>query len=367
MDYTGAVKKSIEVQRALSAEQNPIERDHVNVFTLNQLHRVYLDAINYKYIKQRDVYQRFFERTIGQKNLPDITRKDVENAIKNIVHTGYNSLAIIGLFYLKSLIHYAHLHRHIIEDVADHLDVEKHTEGSSKPRNVHLSVSEIDKVFHVFEQYPQQATLDNKIAIALYLVFGSRKSELLKSKWSDFDFKRREWTVHPTKMDDEKLVIDVPKLVMPLFWMLKARSKSGNPYIFPTKGNSNSGHLSQSTLNHMLSKFFSQYKTRSVTIDNPLGSAGVQRFTVHDLRRTFKTSASDNAASDEVTERCLSHKKRKGKKVYDLSTRQSERKKVYKMMSKIVMPLTRLESDIKKYERKVELIKEIVLANKKAA
>ncbi|WP_206483018.1 tyrosine-type recombinase/integrase [Thalassotalea sp. G2M2-11] len=367
MDYQGAIDKSVEVQRAVAAGQNPLERDHVNVFTLNQLHNVYLNISKYKYEKQQKIYSEYFAENIGEKLLYDLTRKDVEDAIKAVADTGYSSIANKGLYYLRSIFKYAHIHRFTIENIADHLDVEQHAGGSPKSRNVHLSEREISKIFEVFEQYPQQATLDNKIAIALYLIFGSRKSELLKSKWTDFDFERKEWTVYPTKMGEDRLIIDVPNRVMNLFWVLKARSKSGNPYMFPTKGNSKSGHLSESTLNHMLSKFFGQYKTHSVTIDNPLGKANVQKFTVHDLRRTFKTSASDNEASDDVTERCLNHKKRKGKKVYDLSTRQSERKKVYKMMSKIVMPLTRLESDIKKYERKVELIKEIVLPNKQAA
>lgn len=367
MDYSGAVQKSIEVQRALSAKQNPLERDHVNVFTLNQLYKAYLEISKYKYEKQKSIYAQYFAEDIGQKFLSEITRKDVEDAIKIVVDSGFKSIAIKGLYFLRSLFRYAHLHRFTIENVADHLDVDQHAGGHSKPRDVYLSEREMSEVFEVFEQYPQQATLDNKIAIALYLIFGSRKSELLKSKWADFDFERRTWTVYPTKMGEDKLTIDVPETVMPLFWILKARSKLGNPYIFPTKGDSKSGHLSESTLNQMLKKFFGKYKTRSVTIDNPLGKAGVQRFTVRDLRRTFKTSASDNEASDDVTARCLNHKKRKMNKVYDLSSRRSQRKKVYEMMAEIVMPITRFESDIKKYKRKVELIKEVMLPSKQAA
>ena len=67
--------------------------------------------------------------------------------------------------------------------MASHLDVDKHAGGHPTQRNVHLSKAEIESLFNVFHQYPAQAPVDNKIAIAMYLIFGSRKSELLKSKW----------------------------------------------------------------------------------------------------------------------------------------------------------------------------------------
>lgn len=359
MSYKDALNKSADIQDALSANQHPLERDHATISTLNQLHETYVDSVKYSYEKQKEIYDRYFRDAIGLKLVSKITRADVERTIMSIVNTGYSSLAIKALYYSRSLFEYAHLHRFTIENVASHLEVNKHVGCQPDKRSVHLSEGEIESLFDVFHQYPHQAPIDNKIAVALYIIFGSRKSELLKSKWQDFDFARKEWVMRPTKTGDDRLVIDVPDEVMPLFYLLRTRAKGGNPYIFPTKGASKTGHISESTLNAMLKTFFSKHETKQVKFDNPLGKAGVQKFTVHDLRRTFATSANDNFASGEVTERCLNHKKKKGASIYDLSTRRPQRKLVYQLMSDIVMPLTKLEYDLEKYQADIDYIKQV--------
>ena len=107
----------------------------------------------------------------------------------------------------------------------------------------------------------------------------------------------------------------------------------------------------------MLKKFFEEYKTRTVHFNNPLGKVGVRKFWIHDLRRTFTSSANDNEISQEVTERCLNHKKRRRLKIYDLSNRQSQRKVVYQLMAEIVLPLANLHSQLEQFKEYIELLK----------
>ena len=73
------------------------------------------------------------------------------------------------------------------------------------------------------------------------------------------------------------------------------------------------------------------------------------------MAKGFKRN--DNEISEEVTQRCLNHKKRKRLKIYDLPNRQSQRKIVYELMSDIVLPLANLESQLEQYKEYIELLK----------
>lgn len=357
MDYEQAVTKSIEFQRALAAEQNPLERTHLSVENLDQLVDEFLDNHSCKYEKEQQIYQVDIKPTLGEKLLKDITRRDLEKLLMSIVKSGRKSIAMKALYFFRGLFGYAALHRLIIENVASHLNVEKHAGGHPPERQIYLSEVEIENTFKVLQQYPKQAPTSSQIALVFYLIFGFRKTELLSSKWDDFSFERQEWIVKPTKMGEEQITIDVPNAVMPLFYTLRVLSVGANPFIFPTKRKSKSGHLSESTLNAMLKKFFEEYKTRTVYFNNPLGNIGVRKFWIHDLRRTFTSSANDNEIAQEVTQRCLNHKKRKRLKIYDLSNRQSQRRIVYELMADIVLPLANLEPQLEHYKEHIELLK----------
>jgi len=357
MDYEEAMSKSIEIQRALVAGHNPLERTHTSIENLDQLVDEYLDNHSCKYEKEQQIYKKDIKPTLGERLLTSITRRDLEKLLMTIVKSGRNSIAMKALFFLSGLFGYAALHRLIIENVASHLNVEKHAGGYPPERQIYLTEVEIENTFKVLQQYPKQAPTSSQIALVFYLIFGFRKTELLSSKWNDFSFDRQEWVVKPTKMGEEQITIDVPDAVMPLFYTLRVLSVGANPFIFPTKRKSKSGHLSESTLNAMLKKFFEEYKTRTVYFNNPLGNIGVRKFWIHDLRRTFTSSANDNEIAQEVTQRCLNHKKRKRLKIYDLSNRQSQRKIVYELMADIVLPLANLEPQLEQYKEYVELLR----------
>jgi len=356
MDYESAIHKSIEFQRVLAAGQNPLERNHAFIYTIDQLFLAYLESQSCEYKKEQDIYYRDIKPTLGDKLLTNLTRSDLEKTIKSILSTGRKSIARRALYFVRGLFGYANTHKLIIENVASHLTIEKHAGGHQSERQIYLTDSEIKNVFTVFQNYPKQAPTTNQIAIVLYLIFGFRKSELLRSEWGDFNFDRQEWIVKSTKMGEEQITLNIPDAVMPLFYTLKVLSERSK-FLFPTVRSSKSGHLSESTLNAMLLKFFSEHKTRTVYFNNPMSNAGVRKFRIHDLRRTFTSCANDNQIAQEVTERCLNHKKRKRLRVYDLSNRQSQRKAVYEVMANIILPLANLAPQFTKYKKRVELLK----------
>jgi len=334
-NYEAAISKSVKVQ------------EHSEIETLDDLIVRFLSTTTRKYKKQKEIYKADIQPILGNKLLGEITRYDMEKLLISLVKQDRKSIARKTLYFFHSVFRYASDHKLILENVTSHLTIEKNAGGDPQERQIFLSESEIEKTFDVLNQYPKQAPLSNKIAMVLYLIFGFRKSELISSKWKDFNFEKQEWIVRPTKLGEEVITLDVPDDVMPYFCALKALNVNDSEFMFPTKRDSQSGHLSESTLNTMLSKFFSKYSTKTVKFDNPLGSAGVRKFWIHDLRRTFTSTANDNEIAEEVTQRCLNHKKRKRLKIYDLSNRRTQRKVAYELMAGIVLPLANLDSEVK--------------------
>lgn len=345
MCYLRALNKSVEFQRALREGQNPLERSHTSIQNLNNLVSEYIDSQSCKYEKEQQIYYREIAPVLGEKLLANITRHDLERVLKLIVQSGRKSIARKALTFFRAVFAYARDHNLVIENVASHLKHKHHAGGSQDARQVVLSESEIEKVFSILNKYPHQAPARSRIAIALYLLFGFRKCEILSSKWCDFDLRNQVWTLRPTKMGEDLVTVKVPDSVIPLFETLKHLS-NGSVYIFPTARCSKSGHLGESTLNAMLLKFFGECRTKSVYFNNPLGIAGVRKFWIHDLRRTFATTALDQAVPEVVLERCLNHKKRGSTRPYDVSSRFKQRTSVYEMMADIILPLTGLTSNV---------------------
>jgi integrase len=345
-DYDAAISKSVKVQKALADNKNPLKQDHSEIETLDNLVERFLSITTHKYEKKKQIYKDDIKPVLGDKLLGEITRYDMGKLLVSIVNQDRKSIARRTLYFLRSVFSYASDHKLILENVTSNLTVEKNAGGDPQERQIFLSESEIEKTFDVLNQYPKQAPLTNKIAIVLYLIFGFRKSELLSSQWRDFNFEKKEWSVRPTKKGEEMITLDIPDDVMPYFYTLRALNIKGSEFMFPTKRDSKSGHLSESTLNNMLAKFFTKYSTNTVNFNNPLGNDRVRKFWIHDLRRTFTSTANDNEIAEEVTLRCLNHKKRKRLKIYDLSNRRAQRKVVYELMAGIVLPLVCLESEI---------------------
>ena len=354
MSYEGAINSSIKFQRSLTAKENPLERSHAMIETVNDLMTTFIEHKTCKYEKEQKVYEEI-KPTLGKKRIDKVTCADLEKVIKEMVDSDRKSIAAIAVGLFKNLFDYASTHNLVTQNVAAHLKKTHHAGQTDEVRKIHLTLPQIRKVFSVFQRYPAQATLTNQCAIALYVIFGFRKSELLTAKWKDFNRVERELTIRPTKKGQEELTVKIPKSVMPIFDYLQQQAGDSS-FIFPSKGGSMSGHVSESTLNAMIRTFYKTHKTQSVQFDNPLRAESVPEFCVHDLRRTFSTIAADHAVKSNVIELGLNHKKRKSIRPYDHSTRPRQRKKMYKLLAKKILPLTNLLTLIDKQLQEADAV-----------
>ena len=182
LDYLYAIEIANKHQRSFELGLNPFEQQHALVNTLDELVSCYLNSQSGRYIKEQEIYAREIQPLLGNKLLTEITRNDLETVLKAMVDADRKSIALRAMYFFRTLFNYASTHKLVIENVSAHLKPHLHAANDGELRDVVLSESEIEKVFNIFQQFPEQAPLRNQIAIALYLMFGCRKSELLKAK-----------------------------------------------------------------------------------------------------------------------------------------------------------------------------------------
>lgn len=125
-----------------------------------------------------------------------------------------------------------------------------------------------------------------RAALWLYLLTGMRKSEVLKARWADINWERRELRLPETKAGR---VHYVPLSEAAMSLLSKLQRVDGNPYILP--GQAKGKHL--------------------VNIDKPWQrvrkAAGIEDVRLHDLRRTVGSWLAQAGNSLHLIGRVLNH------------------------------------------------------------
>lgn len=94
----------------------------------------------------------------------------------------------------------------------------------------------------------------------------------------------------------DSITIPLPEAIVGWFTELKYRS-ANSEFVFPRRRSSKRhGHVSPDTLNAALGKLFKEEKLE------------MPHFTVHDLRRTFRTMLGQLGVPGHVAERCMNHR-----------------------------------------------------------
>ena len=150
-------------------------------------------------------------------------------------------------------------------------------------RERYLSEEEAQALFAELEKSEARSL---KYIIAMLLLTGARKGEVLQAQWKDFDLKRRIWTIEFNKSGKVRyiplsdgvlqLLAGVPKL-------------EGCPYVFP---------------NHNTKKPFKQIYNSWNTARKKAGLADVR---IHDLRHSFASFLINSGRSLYEVQKILGH------------------------------------------------------------
>lgn len=159
----------------------------------------------------------------------------------------------------------------------------------------------------------------------MLLCLGVRKGELIAAQWSAFNLTDKLWHM-PSERSKTEVAITIPlsELAMQCLDELKVRSVD-SPYLFPSRRVSKRfGHISPDTLNAALKKMFDE------------GKMPVEHFTVHDLRRTFRSLLASLSVPWHVAERCLNHKLKGVEGIYDRYDYLNERAEALCLLSDLL-------------------------------
>ena len=121
--------------------------------------------------------------------------------------------------------------------------------------------------------------------IPMLILTGARKREVLDSRWEDFDFDRRLWRIHTTKLGQPRFVPMSDGVIS----LLESVPKLGCIWVFPNP----------KTLKPYVSIFFSWSTARR--------DAGLPDVRIHDLRHSYASFLVNSGRSLYEVQRLLGH------------------------------------------------------------
>jgi len=131
--------------------------------------------------------------------------------------------------------------------------------------------------------------------VRLLILTGQRRSEVLEAKWAEFNVDAKVWTIPAARAKNGKAnLVPLSDAALALIASIDRTSKSG--FLFPAKGNPSAP---MSGFTQLWGKVL---KAVEKDLEGP-----VERFTMHDIRRTLATGLQRLGTRLEVTEAVLNH------------------------------------------------------------
>lgn len=320
-----ATAKAAQIKADIKNGIDPISEkkrpESVGMQTVNDLAEDWLKTDIEKRLKHphipRRVYQKDLAPHFGEMAIARVTPMDIRAAIDCLVAGGRPTIANDALMYSKQLFRHAIRLNLIAYNPAEAFTVH-HAGGVEKSRSRRLTFDEIAIVFRVLAENSTQFTRENYLAFALLLTLGVRKSELIAARWDEFDFETAVWNL-PSSRSKTGVAIAIPLAPEIKVWLEELRIRAcGSDHLFPARRSSKRRpFISDDTLNHALAKLFGQKVRPGERPENKLGEAGIEHFTIHDLRRTFRSLLAEAGVAGHIAERCLNHKLKGVEGIYD--------------------------------------------------
>lgn len=314
MSLREAREKGLAFRKQLANQINPLiekAREKTNPFkTVNDLAIHWLDELSRR-IKHPEIPERVYLKdikpVIGQVTLKDLRATDVKRVIDKI-STGENprpTIANDALGYMKQIFnHGVKLDVMLGNPAAAFKPSDAGGTESSRERT--LSLKEIESLFSAMERHKCQFGVSNMLSVKLLLLTGVRKNELLQAKWVEVDLENRCWTLPKERTKTNKeFKIPLANEAVECFNHLKGLAFDSD-YVFPARrAGKRFSHVSPDTLNRALSGLLKK------------SDVPIPHFTVHDLRRTYRSLLAQLGVLPHIAERCLNHKLKGVEGVYD--------------------------------------------------
>jgi len=345
-------KLKAEVKQGIDPLAEKKRPDGVKIQTVNDLAADWLKNDIEKRLKHPQIPRRVYENDLaprfGELSLNRVSPLDIRHAIEAITASGRPTVANDALGYCKQLFRHGIRLDLMKSNPADAFTVH-HAGGVEQSRSRALAIDELTTVFRVFRENADQFTRENYLAAALLLVLGVRKGELIAAKWSEFSDDGKLWNI-PEERSKTGVAITIPLPSVAIGWLEELHLRAcGSEYVFPARrASKRRGYISDDTLNHALAKLFGLKVRPGEPPANKLGEAGIEHFTIHDLRRTCRSLLASAGVPGHVAERCLNHKLKGVEGIYDrydyLDERREALQKIADQLTPIINPMANVTS-----------------------
>ena len=228
----------------------------------------------------------------------EITEIDIKNFLNNIKHkTTKQKIANLLLAIYKKAITYKQTTK-ITKNPAEIVKNKTEIRFAKSERSRLVSDAELKELFNLLNNSKNQTLAT---ATKLLFMLGVRKNELLKAKWSEFNFENNFWTL-PAERSKNKKSIKIP-LSQPVIKLLKSLQNNQNnqsKFVFNSFHKNNTGAISSAILNIYICDLI---KHNEIIKEN---------ITPHDARRFVRTTLNkiiDGNATEKqfICERVLNH------------------------------------------------------------
>ncbi len=286
------------------------------------------------------IYTQEIKPQIGGLLIDDVNGLDIRNVLAFVKSRKKESRPTIAndtLTYLKQL--FAHgITLGVTNNNPAAAFGTKHAGGTEKPRKRQPTLEEWRIIFSVMRENQAHFCRENYLAVAIMLVLGVRKGEMISLRWDEMNFDKRIWSLSEEKAKNgNELDIPLPPIVIEWLGELKIRAHASD-YVFPNRrASKRRGYISDDTLNHALTNLFGRKtgKNESSTGD-VLGKAGIEYFVIHDIRRSTRTTMSKNGVPNDVAETAINHVKKGVEFIYNKDTFFEERVVAHQIMADLV-------------------------------
>jgi integrase len=321
-----AHKEGIDLLESRSVEDNSIKTIEE---LANDFYTKYIEVHRKQPLHVKQIIDAEIIRPLGTQKLANITARTLVLSLETIVERGAKTHANKTLSTMKQMFSYA-ISKGIIKDNPLTDIKAKVIGGDEKPRERVLSMDEIKIILNFLNSGKHRISPMIIRAVKILLLTGVRSGELRLAEWDEINAEELLWTIpkHKTKTGIQHKV-HLTGLVINLFTELKEFSDLlGSNYVIPsskTQKDSNGNTINDQPLtDRALARAIARIQER----------AGIDKWTPHDLRRSFATQQGQVLKTNPVViEKLLGHKMPKIMQTYNRDEMLDDRKEALEQWS----------------------------------
>jgi integrase len=320
----------------VAAEKQERQREAVerieaarNVYTVAQLAEDYFQAQILGHWKHPNIVRARINKdirpSIGKLPAKDVKPRHIDEMLKGIVKRGAPTIANDVLRWTRRMFNYAVKRELVDGNPAAAFDLSD-AGGKEEARERALSRDELVQFFAAMRK-TKGLSVENFHTFKLLLILAVRKGELTQARVAEFDLDNSTWEL-PAERTKTEAAIDIPlppAAVEALRELI--RLGEGSEYLLPARKAQDRmlPYIHENTLNVAMAKVRKQMPK------------GIERFTVHDFRRTARTLLGALKVPPHIAEKCLNHKVKGVEGIYDRHAYFDERRDALSKLAHMIV------------------------------